>query len=140
MKALQIVQKFYPEVTRVSDAAKPMTIQVTRRDIKKSTVQTHNSCAIASACKREKQVDGVIVAVRIAYMIYGKKATRYSIPESLAREIVAFDRNGDFAPGEYRLGKPEKKLGDPAARGSETRKKKGKKVVYRHLTNAIRAL
>lgn len=124
----------------VSDATRSLNIEVSPRDIKSSTARNHKVCAFAAACKRAKHLDGAIIAVKIAYMIKDGKATRYSIPESLSREIVAFDRNGAFSAGGYRLDKPKRKLGDPTARGSENRKSKGRKVKYRHATQGIRSL
>jgi hypothetical protein len=140
MNALQVVQKFYPEVSEVKDATKPLDIEVLSKDINSSSVRNHKACAFAAACKRAKQVDGCIIAIKVAYLIKDGKATRYSVPESLSREIVAFDRDGKFGAGKYRLIRPIRKLGDPAARGSEKRSKPGRKVEYRHITSAIRSM
>jgi hypothetical protein len=141
MTALGIVQRFYPEVKTVRDATKPLNIEVTKRDINSSAVKNHKDCALAVACKRAEAVDGAIVAVRAAYIIKGDAATRYHIPESVAREIIAFDRSGEFAPGQYRLLKPIHKLGDPAGTGSNNRKAQPvKKRPFRHITTGIRQI
>jgi CheY-specific phosphatase CheX len=89
--ALRIVKKFFPEVTDVEDAEKSQVIEVT--------------CAMAVACKRKYNLDGVIISVKTAYLIKGKKAKRFSLPESVSREIVSFDRDSGFAAGQYRLSK-----------------------------------
>src|SRR5580704_307502 len=103
MTALQIVQKFYPGIKVVRDAKTPVRIEVLKRDIDDSDVRSHKFCAVARACKRAQHIDGAIIALKVAYLIKGGEALRYSMPESLSREIVAYDRNGDFAPGTYRL-------------------------------------
>ena len=140
MTALQIVNKFYPQVTGVTDAKLPINIEVLKRDINSSAVRNHKECAFAQACKRTKQIDGAIIALKVAYLIKDGQAVRYSIPESLSREIVAFDRNGAFEAGDYRLESPRRKLGDPRATGSDKRSKPGRKVTYRHTTSAIRSM
>lgn len=50
------------------------------------------------------------MSISTAYLIKGDTATRYLVPNSVAREITAFDRNAVFEPGEYRL----KAAGDSA--------------------------
>lgn len=140
MTALQIVQKYYPNVKSVTDAGKPITVEVSKKDCTNSAIRNHNACAFAEACKRSENIDGAVIAVTVAYLVKNGVAKRYSIPESLSREIVVFDRNGQFSPGVYKLLAPKRKLGDPSARGSETRSKKGRKVRYRHSTQAIRSL
>jgi hypothetical protein len=40
------------------------------------------------------------------YLIKGKKATRYILPASTQKEIIAFDRGGKFMPGTYTLQAP----------------------------------
>jgi hypothetical protein len=39
----------------------------------------------------------------VAWIIKGNLAVKYEVPESVAREIVSFDRHHDFRPGEYQL-------------------------------------
>lgn len=69
--ALSIVQRLFPDVTKIVDAKKDSVIEVTKSDTKSATVRNHKACAMA-----------------------------------VAREIVAFDRNAEFAPGTYRLAVP----------------------------------
>lgn len=101
--ALTIVQKVFPNVTRVVDATKDSKIEVTKRDTTSATVRNHKACAMAVACKRKLDLDGVIMSVSTAYLIKGDKATRYHVPPSVSREIVAFDRDAVFEPGDYNL-------------------------------------
>lgn len=140
--ALSIVQRFYPSVTTVVDATEHMKVKVTKRDCESRAVKNHQECALAIACKRSLQVNGVIIAIRAAYLVDGKKAYRYGLGESIAREVTAFDRNGRFEPGEYQLLKPSHRIGDQRSSGSRTYTKsngKGKgKGKYRHITTDIR--
>src|SRR5262249_8329569 len=118
-----IVHKFFPNVKRVKDASRPIEIQVTKADSSSKGRKNHKTCAMAAACKRAFHLDGAIVSKRMAYLIRGPVATRYEIPESVAREVVSFDRGGGFAPGTYRLGTPKHELGAVSRgdRGPNTR-------------------
>ena len=105
-RALAIVQKFYPGVTTVRDAARDLSVEVTRRDLNSAKVRNHGLCAMAVACQRTEEADGMIISVNTGYIIKGKVAIRYRVPQSVAREIVSFDRGAPFAAGEYELKKP----------------------------------
>lgn len=101
--ALHTVKKLYPEVTKVVDAKRDTEIEVTKRDTSSATVRNHKACAMAVACKRKLNLDGVIMSVSTAYLIKDNIATRYKVPEAVSREIVSFDRNSGFEPGDYKL-------------------------------------
>lgn len=101
--ALRNVQKLFPNVNRVVDANRPVRIEVEPADLDTATVRSHQSCAMAVACKRKMALDGVIMARKTAYLIRGRKATRYQVPEAVSREIVSFDRGAGFEPGTYQL-------------------------------------
>lgn len=103
MNSLKIVQEYFPEVTSVKDAKEPITVEVTKADNSSAKVRNHKACAMAVACKRKMQAAGVIVSVATAYVIQGNHATRYQLPESVSREVVSFDRDAGFAPGEYTM-------------------------------------
>lgn len=100
--AIQIVKRYYPDVTSVVDAKKAIKVEVTRADANSRAVKNHKECAMAVACKRQG-ADGAIICVKVAYLIKGTKAIRYSTPESVGREIISFDRNAGFEPGTYSL-------------------------------------
>lgn len=141
--ALSIVQAAFPHVIKVVDAKKDSVIEVTKNDTRSATVRNHKACAMAVACKRKLQLDGVIMSISTAYLIKGGKATRYLVPHAVAREITAFDRNAVFEPGEYRLkaASPSSKLN--GVRGTypkESGKKTGNLAKrFRHKTEGIRA-
>lgn len=139
--ALSIVNKFFPEVTSITDANKTIQIEVVLADNKNAKVRNHQACAMAIACKRAMKADGVIVAMTKCYVIIGKKATRYALPESVSREVVSFDREAGFAPGVYQMRppKPTDKLG--AVMGGNRKKTgTGKPAKFHHYTTGIRVL
>jgi hypothetical protein len=138
--ALRIVQKMFPQVEEVIDAGRPRIIEVEDVDLKSANVKNHKSCAMAVACKRKLELDGVIIATSTAYLIKGKKATRYEVPESVTREIVAFDRGSEFAPGTYRLNAvcPRRRLGVYRPSGASS-KGTGQRRAF-HRTTGIRAM
>jgi hypothetical protein len=104
--ALQIVKHFHPEVTTVKDAKRNVRIEVLPRDTSLATVKNHKTCAMAVACKRRFHLDGVIISVNTAYLVKGKTATRFKLPNSVSREVVSFDRKAGFAAGQYQLNAP----------------------------------
>lgn len=144
--ALSIVRKYFPSITRVTDARDSLDVEVLAKDCKSGKAGEVNDCAMARACKR--QFDGAIISKAIAYLIKGNVATRFRVPSSLQREIVSFDRNHDFRPGSYYLAKPyttEKLLWRRDARSGTTSPigspDKPVKVVRRsHKTDGLRSL
>lgn len=138
--ALSIVQKYHPEVTRVVDAKKDVSIEVTAGDCRNGKMKSASSCAMARAFERE--YDGAIVSLRVAYLIKGDKAIRHLVPPSVSREIVAFDRARKFAPGEYELKAPKGRetLGQIKAHSAKWRRLGNKTTKPSHKTAGIRAL
>lgn len=112
-RALKLIRQFHPEILQVIDSNKSITVEVTEKDDKNSKLKNHGQCAMAVACKRQQHADAVIISVRTAYVIKGKTAYRYRVPESTAREVISFDRKGGFQPGTYSLKAPcvSEKLG-----------------------------
>jgi hypothetical protein len=97
---------------------------------------------MAKACKRKKY-DGAIISISTAYVIQGDTATRYKVPPNVAREIVAFDRHSEFAPGEYdlRAPSPRERLGQQMKTSRCPGKKNGtERSKRKHMTQGIRAL
>jgi hypothetical protein len=109
-KALAIVRHFYPSVSKVNDADEPITVEVTAKDVKESHRKDSTDCALAVACKRNMDLQGVIIAKSTAYLVKVRTATRYEVPTSVQKEIVAFDRGAEFAIGAYQL-RPFSKTG-----------------------------
>ena len=115
--SLQIIRRFYPMVDKVTDAKRDVTITITKRDANHSTPKDHSKCAMAAAAVRTLAIDGAIISTRTAYLIKGNTALRFTVPEHVAREIVAFDRGAKFIEGDYTLIKP----GPRSPRGSGIR-------------------
>jgi hypothetical protein len=140
--ALGIVQKFFPGVTTVQDASKDVVIEVTKKDEASAHRRSHKTCAMAVACKRKFESDGVIVSLKTAYVIDGSTATRYHLPENVSREVVSFDREAGFAPGEYQMKKPRgsKRLGKHYGGANGKHKHTGVKRFHPHITTGIRSV
>lgn len=144
LSALQIVQSYYPGVTKVKDAKKGINITVTKDDCFRGTKKAPNKCAMANAFQRKEGYDGAIISKAISYLIQGDQAIRYKTPESVAREIVSFDRGQDFDPGDYSLKAPSEreKLGvshGPSPSQSPKSNSGGMKNRY-HKTTGVRVL
>ncbi|MBM4442955.1 MAG: hypothetical protein FJ027_21295 [Candidatus Rokubacteria bacterium] len=141
-KALAIVRKFFPTVNRVVDATKGITIEVTPADCGRAKKKAHGECALAVACKRVCGLDGVIVSRSTVYLIKHRRATRYQMLESTAKEIVAFDRGAYFDPGEYCLKPPAHPLGERSASpGSYSGERTGEVAeARRHYTSGVRTV
>lgn len=118
--ALQVVRKFFPQVKTVVDAERNARIEVTGADDKAAKRKSHKTCAMAVACKRKFHLDGVIMSIKTAYLVKGTQARRFTLPPSVAREVVSFDRGGGFEPGDYELSKVS-----PSVRLDRTVKGKG---------------
>jgi hypothetical protein len=136
-RALIIVKRYFPQVDSVEDGKQPLSIEVTANDSESAAVRSHASCAMAVASKRKMKADGVLVSLTVAYIVKGKKAIRYRVPTAVQREIVSFDREAGFAPGDYVLAvfPKSQKLGQPKPRGPH--KVQGRKIKY-HYTTGIR--
>lgn len=140
--ALNGIKKYVPSVETVVDAKDNATFEVSKDDVAMGRRKAHNSCVAARACKRKFNLDAVVVSRRMIYFVKDKKATRYILPESVTREIIAFDRGGKFATGVYEAKKPHGSMKLGTKRGPHPTKRKGigpKKAAYRHLTAGIRA-
>jgi hypothetical protein len=138
--ALSIVQKRFPQVTSVKDSTQNVRIEVSARDVSNSTKKDKQGCAMAVACKRKMHLDGVIIARNKAYLIKGKKAIRFDVPQSVQKEVVSFDRGAAFEPGDYHLTRIS-----PAQRldRHKTKSKPGKRTStnrVKHQTVGIRAV
>jgi hypothetical protein len=138
--ALGIVKQFFPQVEDVKDAKHPLLVEVTKNDNKSAKVRDHKACAMAVACKRAEKADGVIVSVMTAYVIKGNTATRYRLPQSVSREVVSFDREAGFEPGEYTMSPPVPTSRLGSMRGTGVHTGTGKKITRVHRTSRIRTV
>lgn len=143
--ALKTVQKYFPNVRRVVDAKRPLNIEVLDEDLNTAEVQNHQTCAMAVACKRAFDLDGAIFGIDTAYLVHGKKATRYQLPESVSREIVSFDRKAPVGvdAGDYHLKPPckSRRLGTNHRGGRPSGRKLPPGIKRpKHRTRHIRAI
>ncbi len=89
---------------KVIDATKPVTITITARDVANGDNKNPSGCAAARAAKHSiAECISARVHIGRVYIEQDKKWIRYNTPDSLKQEIIAFDRGGTFAPGEYTL-------------------------------------
>lgn len=95
--ALGIVRKYHPNVTRVVDAKRPITIEVSKSDCRKGDAKSPSHCAMAKAFTHTH--DGAIVSLSVAYIVDGDKATRYKVPVSVSRDELPM---GADDPLDYR--------------------------------------
>lgn len=117
--ALKIAQYFHPEVTRVMDAKKPLSLDITNPDIEKGIPKDHANCAGAVACRRQLGMDGVF-STRTMFLFPKKKvlgevvAIRHAVPPRLYAELLSFDRSHQMEPDRYVMPAPTKRK--PAGR------------------------
>lgn len=136
--ALQIVQRYHPEVTEVVDAKKGITVRVSSADCKAGSPKDPSACAMAHALCRT--YDGALISLWSAYLIKGKRATRYRVPPYVARELIVFDRNKRFEPGTYSLMpiQPSQRLG--VDRSQPNKHNYPKRRAPAHITTGVRSL
>ncbi|SRR6266550_2998716 len=139
-RALAVVQKYFPYVKNVEDGEQPIQVEVTKQDSSSAAVRNHETCAMAVASKRLTKAKGVIVSIGTAYIIKGETALRYAVPQAVQREIVSFDREAGFAPGEYKLVpfRPSQRLSE--IKPTLPHKVSGKPRKNNHHTAGIRAV
>lgn len=87
----------------VVDASTKAVIHITPQDVRRGETKDPAACAAALACKRELEAVEVRVHIGRTYLRIGRKWFRYLTSNPLRTEIIAFDRGGKFAPGEYVL-------------------------------------
>lgn len=94
----------------VVDARRPLTVTVTKDDIRISKRKTNSVCAFAVAVQREYGAKEVRVHLARTYIKAATKNlwVRYSTPAALRSEVIAFDRGGEFMPERFTLLVPPK--------------------------------
>lgn len=125
---------------KVVDATKPVSIKINAKDVKDGGVKNAAACAAALACKRLFNSADARVHVSKTYVKVNNKWIRFRTPQSLRAEIVAFDRGGRFAPGEYTLGKvePANRLGARKKPPGGHNPKPKRRIAKRHMTVDVR--
>lgn len=131
----------------VEDAKNPITINISQLDIPRSKAKNPEACVAANACKRVLGAEEARVHLSRVFlrMPGAKKWLRLKTPAALRGEIIAYDRGGRFATGEYKLDplsasdKPayHRKRNDKRAR-HDLGKKTGKKRRKMHFVEGVR--
>lgn len=127
------LHRLFPQVTEVTDARGPIKVTVRPRDCSNGKRMKAKECALAVATKRQYNADGVIIGLTASYVVRGKRAIRFKTPISVAREIVSFDRHGDFAPGEYHLATvaPSQRMGN-SGNSRTTGSREDRRKIHKH--------
>jgi len=97
------ILKLDGEPVKVVDAKKNLPLHITPRDVRAGTLKDAKTCAAAKALCRMPGVEAARVNLSRTYVKENGKWTRYFTPPPLRNEIIAFDRGGEFAPGDYTL-------------------------------------
>ena len=93
MNMLAVIQRIWPEVTKVVDAKAPDHIDVLPQDKKGASAKSPANCVFARACKR-RFGDDALVSLTMAYVRKGRLAIRYSLSSKMHDEAIAYDRSG----------------------------------------------
>lgn len=137
---LATLKRHFPKIEDVVDSKRAVHVQVQPRDCIKGKSKDPGSCALAQAARRQYHADGVIIGMRFSYIVRGKHAIRFATPESVQREIVSFDRHGDFDPGDYHLS-PVSASARLGTGGGRSHGEAGKhKTRARHYTSRVRVV
>ena len=140
MKATRMTKKGGMKIdgVKVVDARKKVHIRITADDVIKGNSKDPGACAAALACMRDLHVTQARVHVARTYVKMNGHWLRFSTPESLKSEVVAFDRGGKFMPGDYALTpmSPAGRLGAVRAKpskntGTHPQRKPARKVIHR---------
>jgi hypothetical protein len=84
------------------DAKRALDVKITAADCKGAVPHNQTKCAIARALKRSGAKEAYVLRTT-AWIDDGDHLVRYALPPSLQKEVVSFDRSGDFRPGSYAL-------------------------------------
>ena len=112
----------------VVDAAKPLTIQVQRQDIKGATPTDDQNCPIARSLLRGFKVVSVSVGAGVVYVETPKQYVRFVMSKEDQEMVRAYDQSGYFRPCTLQLNVPpaSKRIGARAGTKPGSNKRTGK--------------
>lgn len=88
----------------VKNMTKPIKLTITAADCTRGKARMPNSCAAALAATRQVPNCGEArVHLNRIYLRLGKVWWRGRVPNALRTEIAAFDKGGQFAPGNFMI-------------------------------------
>ena len=87
----------------VVDAKERVFVAVTANDVINAKKADSRHCALARAALRLPGVNAAYFFRSRAFLEYADKMVKFTLPSSVEKEIVSFDRAQIFAPGAYQL-------------------------------------
>ncbi len=90
----------------IFNAKRALKVTVSKKNCDSADRKEPGNCAMAKACRQELHVLEARVHLGRVYVRTAQKPdrwTRYQTTAALRTEIIAFDKGGSFAPGEYTL-------------------------------------
>lgn len=120
----------------VVNAKRPVTFVVTTADIKKAARKSNPGCVIAVSCMRELEATAAKVHVARTFLNLGGKWTRFKTSKALRTELIAYDKGGEFEPGEYELIPPSPSDLEPRPANKNPDKRKRRRPM--HIVGGIR--
>jgi len=129
------------------DAKQPLTLEVTKSDIRVATQKNPTCCAFAMAALRAMpKIRHAYFFRSCAWLEYPDKMVRYTLPQAMIDAISQFDEKGTMTPSVFELAKPEgsQKMGRIQQRASKRpgRHQPGNTKIKRnvvHETSQVRA-
>lgn len=92
------------------DAKASIVLHISKTDVRLGATKDASCCAAARALCRQEKIEAARVYLSRTYIKRGGKWVRFMTPSALRNEIIAFDRGGQFEPGEYTLSPVQPKL------------------------------
>lgn len=90
----------------IEDANEPLKITLTKADIKNGVPMDQRACAFAKGICRQEYAANAWVGISQAFVEWTDVVLRYDVPQSVARELVSFDRSHLAEVGEFHLSPP----------------------------------
>src|SRR4029079_17225927 len=87
----------------IQDGAERVLVTVTATDVIKAKKADSKHCALSRATMRLPNVNAAYFFRSTAFIEYPDRIVRFSLPASVQKEIVSFDRAQIMAPGVYQL-------------------------------------
>lgn len=112
----------------VVDATRKLRLEITGGDIEISKKANPAQCAAARAITRQFKTEARVFMTK-TYVKQKNRWVRFETPNSIGREITAFDRGANFEAGEYTIIPVS-----PAARLGTHRKKNKNGKNHKHVT------
>lgn len=127
---------------KVVDARKRIILHITKGDVERGNTKDPAACAAALACMRQFHTTQARVHLARTYILRGETWWRHRTCGPLRSELIAFDRGGAFAPGDYELGacQPSVHFGVKRKNYPKTNKhpQKGNRRKVYHVVSGVR--